>query len=135
MTHPFKKASDKAMSARTSKFKQADAPKAYAKGGRVKGKTGTHVNVIVAPGGGSGNPAPGMPGAMGAGAAGPVTPRPPVAPPMPPAGLGAAPPPGMGGGMPPMRKRGGRVMTAGSGTGEGREQKIKAYGSKAKAKK
>lgn len=95
---------------------------ARARGGRTKGKGATHVNVIVAPGGGA--PTPPMPPA--AGAAPPIMPRPPVPaapPPMPPRPLMGAgmPPPGLGGGlgapgmpppgiMPPgMRARGGRV--------------------------
>lgn len=84
---------------------------AFAKGGRVNGKT--NVNVIIAPGGNQQPPAaPPMPPPMP-----PPQAAPPAAPPHPP----VMPPPGAGAGpgMPPsgltIRKAGGRVNTKGLG--------------------
>jgi hypothetical protein len=112
-----------------------------AKGGATgmkKKGAGNHVNVIVA--GGGGQPRPQMPMPVPAAGA-PMGARPPM-PPMPPpgpvaAGMGGAgapgpmmpPRPGMG--AMPIRAKGGRVsypLHDGAGGGEGRLQKIKAYG-------
>jgi hypothetical protein len=96
----------------------------FARGGRSKGKgkhKGTHINIaVVAPHKDAAPEPAGMP------------PKMPVGPMAPPPGMG---PPGAGGppmppppGMPPM-KRGGKVpMKAGAGTGQGRKEKIAAYG-------
>ena len=108
----------------------------FARGGRTKSK-GTHINIV--------NVAPhGRHPAMGAAPA--VPPGPPPAGgglPMPPPGMGAGPPgmpPGMPMKPPGVMKRGGKVyarggkvhMTAGAIAGEGRKQKIKAYGKNAR---
>jgi hypothetical protein len=129
-------AAKKAKGGLLSKF-DADA---RAKGGRAArakgGKAGTKINIIISPGGANAQPAPPPGGPLG-----PLrAPTPPVLPPpaaagppgMPPGGPPMPmPPPGAGGPPPPMpmRKRGGRVK-AGAGSGEGRLQKIAAYGSK-----
>lgn len=129
-----------------------EARERRADGGRTGGKKsgggkhGTHINVIVAPGGGRGAAPPmgGVPPVPAAGAP-PVAPRPPMpmgAPPaagmgppgMPPGGMPPRPPmgPPVGAGVPGMmRAKGGRVdMDAGGGSGLGRLEKIKEYGDK-----
>lgn len=88
----------------------------FARGGRTKG---TNIKIaIVAPSGASPSP----PGVEAPSPVPPLGGGPPPMPPMPP-----MPP------RPPMMKRGGKVgMKAGAETGEGRLQKAKAYGLKAK---
>lgn len=117
----------------------------YARGGRTKksSKAGTHVNIaVVAPHGrhpadgalpgGPPLPPPGGPGLPpGLPPGGPPMGGPPGLPP----GGPPMPPPGMGPRPPGMMKRGGRVkMKGGAETGQGRLDKIKAYGKKARSK-
>ena len=115
-----------------------------AKGGATgmkKKGAGNHVNVIVA-GGGQPRPPMPMPVPAAGGPPGAMPPRPPMPPPGPvAAGMGGPggapgpmmpPRPGMGAMPMPPRARGGKVesypLETGSGGGEGRLAKIKAYG-------
>lgn len=111
-------------------------------------KHGTQVNIVVAGKGGQDQP-PMAPPMMGHPPMmpPPMPPHPPMPPPGgmppggPPPGMGMGPPPGMPPGMspggpppgmlprPPMAKRGGKIaMTAGAGSGAGREQKADRVG-------
>jgi hypothetical protein len=95
---------------------EGDKPKArldkFARGGKVKGKSATTVNVIVAPKG-AGDQAAMPPPDMG-----PAMPPPP-SPPTPPAGAGG-PPPGM-----PMRKNGGAAYAKGGKVGSTFKESVK----------
>jgi hypothetical protein len=111
----------------------------YAKGGAVKSKGKTTVNVIIAPQGGDGSQQkPPMPPMPPQGAPPMPPPRPPMVPP-PGAGPGM-PPPGMGAAPGVMRKDGGRVekqppypIKDAAGGAKGRMEKERAYGSKARS--
>lgn len=137
-THPDGAQDSKAKAAKSGKETNeynvggAVSAPSFARGGRSKGKhhKGTHINIaVVAPHGkGQEDPAASMPPPMPP--AGPMAPPPGMAPP-------GAPPPGAGmpPGMPPMKRggaayaKGGKVpMKAGSYSGKGRLEKIKAYG-------
>src|SRR5665213_2286629 len=112
----------------------------FAKGGKVKGKGKTQVNVIIGHGGAPQAPAGGPPPAMMPPPNAPMPPRPM----MPPPGAGGPPPmgpgaPGPGAPLPPgagmpMRAKGGKVpkMEFGGGGGKGRLEKIALYGPKKK---
>lgn len=117
---------------------RASRKPAYAKGGAVKSKGKTTVNVIIA-GQGDQKP-PMMPPQMPPQGAPPMPPpRPPMAPP--PGGPpGAMPPPGMGAAPGVMRKDGGRVekqpaypIKDAAGGAKGRMEKERAYGSRARS--
>lgn len=121
--------------------KPSDLKPGYAKGGAVKSKGKTTVNVIVAPQGGDAQK-PMMPPQMPPQGAPPMPPpRPPMAPP--PGGPGGPPgamPPGMGAPPGVMRKDGGRVgkqpaypIKDAAGGAKGRMEKERAYGSKARS--
>jgi hypothetical protein len=103
-----------------------ESRKRFAQGGKIKGKGKMTVNVIVAGGQGA-SPAPAAMPAMPPPAPMMPPPRPPMAP----------PPPGMAPGAPPppmARAKGGRLpaypLDAGGGGGEGRLEKLRAYGRK-----
>ena len=116
-----------------------------ARGGPMKPRKATshvHVNVIVPQGGKQGIPVPAGAAPMGGSSVSPVAPPPhgvPGGAPL--VGGGAQGLPGGPGGMPPGAmggmKTGGRVMkeTHGAGGGEGRLDKLKAYGEKPKKMK
>lgn len=108
-------------------------PHSKKEGKGAKGKSGNHVNIIVAPGAGGPHGAP-MPMAAPRPPVVAPPPRPPMAPPT--AGMGPRPPMGpmVGAGVPGMRAAGGRITNlekGGGAGGEGRLEKIKKYGKKA----
>lgn len=117
MAHPFKDKAEMHPGRKMAEKRYGKAdPGKYARGGKAKQAGKTTINIAVLGGGGK----------DGGGA--------PMPPPMPKAPM--APPPGLEapGGMPPgMMNRGGKVpMKAGAESGEGRLDKIKAYGKNAK---
>jgi hypothetical protein len=122
---------------------RAAGGKVHSKKGGGKGKAKTAVNIVIAPRAGGDRPVPVPVPASGAGAGpAPMPSRAPVSPPpsvSPGVGALAGPrqmPPGAGpmakGGAVKKRANGGKVFDAGAATGVGREEKIKAYGKKAR---
>jgi len=93
----------------------------FARGGRAKGKKGTNINIVVMGGKDNAGPPP-MPPMM------PPMMKPPMAPPPGGPGPGGMPT----GGLPGMNRGGKVAMKGGAESGQGRLDKVKAYGKNAR---
>lgn len=120
--HAFSKITSKSAAARDGEITGKNSSNKYARGGKVKGKGDTTINIVV-PGGGAKPPMPPPMPPPGLGA-GPPPGLPPGGPPMPPPGMGPGGPPGM-----PMRAAGGRIGSSGNA---GEKARITASAARAK---